>query len=366
MPRQYTPSITLTCEQCGTAFKRKVGKTQPYDHHFCCGACYQQHARDRRSSECSLICDHCGTSFSRKRSEAVASKRHYCSGTCHMAAKKAAKPTHDCARCGRTFRRKASRTVPYPNNYCSQACYHESQITRVERVCEECGNTFTKTPSKVARYDGKRGGIYCSPACLSTSQRRQVTLRCETCDGEFAVPQVRAEKAKYCSRACDHIAKVKRVDRICAVCGNVYQCKPSSRTHHCSRACGNVSTSKPKIQIGCQHCGTTFDVWPSLAKRQFCSPKCRYAFQRAQNRAGRGTARYNEWRAEVFERAGYRCEDCGTLSGPKQAHHIQPWAKFPALRYDISNGMCLCQSCHSNRHPTYAIMKVPHPRQRSA
>jgi hypothetical protein len=281
-----------------------------------------------------------------------------------MAAKKAAKPTHNCARCGRTFRRKPSRITPYPNNYCSQACYRESQITRVVRTCEECGNTFTQTPSKIARADGKRGGVFCSPACLQASQRRQVNLCCQTCGVEFSVPQVRAEEAKYCSLACSHAGQVVRIDRTCGHCGKVFQVRPSSRIAHCSRACANMSKAQPKLRKSCQHCGTPFEVWPSLSKQQFCSAKCKYAFQRAQNRKGRGTARYNEWRTAVFERAKYRCEDCGTYAGPKQAHHIQPWSKFPALRFDLSNGVCLCLPCHAKRHPTYKVMQGPHPRQR--
>ena len=56
---------------------------------------------------------------------------------------------------------------------------------------------------------------------------------------------------------------------------------------------------------------------------------------------------YKEWRAAVFERDSYTCQMCGKPStGNIQAHHIRPWRDFPALRFDVSNGITLCKKCH--------------------
>lgn len=65
----------------------------------------------------------------------------------------------------------------------------------------------------------------------------------------------------------------------------------------------------------------------------------------------RNMPEYAQWRTEVFERDEYTCQDCNELGGALQAHHIKPWATCPALRFDVSNGVTLCQRCHQLRHP---------------
>lgn len=57
---------------------------------------------------------------------------------------------------------------------------------------------------------------------------------------------------------------------------------------------------------------------------------------------------YRQWRKSVFERDGYTCQDCGKCGGYLTAHHIKGQAKYPHLRFDLSNGLTLCEPCHSN------------------
>jgi hypothetical protein len=57
--------------------------------------------------------------------------------------------------------------------------------------------------------------------------------------------------------------------------------------------------------------------------------------------------KYRNWRKSVLERANKTCELKDTsCSGPLQAHHIQSWTDFPELRYEVSNGQCLCRDHH--------------------
>lgn len=43
-----------------------------------------------------------------------------------------------------------------------------------------------------------------------------------------------------------------------------------------------------------------------------------------------------------------------------QAHHVEPWAASPALRYEVANGLTLCRPCHENIHGA----KIPRASQR--
>ncbi len=65
-------------------------------------------------------------------------------------------------------------------------------------------------------------------------------------------------------------------------------------------------------------------------------------------KTGYYSTEYKEWRKAVFERDNYVCQKCG-LRGNKvflTAHHIKSFAKFPALRYNVNNGLTLCEDCH--------------------
>ena len=65
---------------------------------------------------------------------------------------------------------------------------------------------------------------------------------------------------------------------------------------------------------------------------------------------GRHTQKYNEWRIKVYERDDFTCQKCGKKGGDLNAHHIKPYAKYPKLRYDLSNGVTLCKKCHKEIH----------------
>ena len=74
---------------------------------------------------------------------------------------------------------------------------------------------------------------------------------------------------------------------------------------------------------------------------------------------------YLAWRAAVLERDGYVCQQCGRQCKKYEhglaAHHVKPYAEFPELRYEISNGLTLCRQCHMRLHgkPLAPKQQVP-------
>lgn len=66
--------------------------------------------------------------------------------------------------------------------------------------------------------------------------------------------------------------------------------------------------------------------------------------------SGRHCSEYAEWRKKVFERDEYTCQVCGKVGGKLNAHHIREYARYPYLRYEVSNGITLCEKCHKKVH----------------
>lgn len=76
----------------------------------------------------------------------------------------------------------------------------------------------------------------------------------------------------------------------------------------------------------------------------------------------RKTFAVKQWRTAVYERDGYACQVCHEVGGRLNAHHVYPWAKHPDRRFDVANGLTLCESCHALVHGSDAIGAcVPRP-----
>lgn len=69
-----------------------------------------------------------------------------------------------------------------------------------------------------------------------------------------------------------------------------------------------------------------------------------------QSTDGRQCAEYKAWRKAVYERDDYTCQTCGKRGVKLNAHHKKAYAFYPDLRYDVSNGITLCCSCHKLLH----------------
>ncbi len=65
-----------------------------------------------------------------------------------------------------------------------------------------------------------------------------------------------------------------------------------------------------------------------------------------ENQRVRNSREMKAWRDAVFSRDQFTCLDCGQIGGKLEADHIKPFAYFPELRFDISNGRTLCFTCH--------------------
>jgi hypothetical protein len=64
----------------------------------------------------------------------------------------------------------------------------------------------------------------------------------------------------------------------------------------------------------------------------------------------RNDSAYKEWRYQVFKRDRHKCKinnkDCNLKV---VAHHILSWKDYPELRYEVNNGITLCQYHHPRK-----------------
>lgn len=143
----------------------------------------------------------------------------------------------------------------------------------------------------------------------------------------------------------------------------------------CSREHANEFQKQNAFTFPCKFCSTPVRTQPAQLKyraRSTCSPKCRrkYARQLAEkrreeegytkhqlDRLARYSVEAKEWREAIFKRDDFTCQMCGKRGGYLEADHIKPWAFFPKLRFELSNGRTLCRPCHETTKLSWKEMR---------
>lgn len=144
---------------------------------------------------------------------------------------------------------------------------------------------------------------------------------------------------------------------------------PASGIFKCS-AC-RVSLA---FRFNCIVCGVVVFTQPAqmhLKKRKTCSHACKWRYLHEEvlperhktytkhqlDRLARYSLETTTWRKAVFNRDDYTCQMCGVRGTYLEADHIKPWAYFPHLRHELSNGRTLCRKCHDGTKIGYKKMK---------
>lgn len=171
---------------------------------------------------------------------------------------------------------------------------------------------------------------------------------CPTCKDTFE--SIRA--------ACHHHNRVHTFDvhttAICDNCGNEF--RPTSSKNelkYCSEKCFSEAKSVEKIKKRCKNCSEIMMIYPS-SDRKFCSRECSNHREHHPNWKGgssdiRKTVEYREWTNRIHNKSDC-CEECGSNDN-LHAHHIVPVSVNEELATDPENGVLLCGSCHSDKHP---------------
>lgn len=160
----------------------------------------------------------------------------------------------------------------------------------------------------------------------------------------------------------------RTVERTCAVCGKCFEVFPCRLNKVCSRQCADVIRRK-KVSRICGTCGATFMIAPSHFKYhkgvgKYCSRPCSYQGIIETTRTKPIKDKYQRswrtddvrWKLAVRVKDNYTCQRCGKHDQYIHAHHVAPRSRRPDLIREVSNGKCLCASCHFwvHHHPIEA------------
>lgn len=73
-----------------------------------------------------------------------------------------------------------------------------------------------------------------------------------------------------------------------------------------------------------------------------------------ENHTLRTSTDYQNWRTKVFQRDEYTCQKCSQHGYKLNSHHIFDWKNYKYLRFEVNNGITLCDKCHRDFHKKYS------------
>lgn len=172
---------------------------------------------------------------------------------------------------------------------------------------------------------------------LETKLKKGIYRHCENCRKEFYLPPSRKTR-KYCTVNCFNESLKTNTPIKCLICDEEFYCSKSQQKYRnrktCSRKCMGIH-----IQIR------------GLIRRATGGKT-----EGQKNRSIRYSKPIKEWRKAVFQRDDYTCQLCNKRGGVLNADHIKPFAEYPELRLELSNGRTLCIECHK-KTPTWGVKK---------
>lgn len=206
------------------------------------------------------------------------------------------------------------------------------------------------TPSKLCPHPGcttkiNRSAKFCLRHTDRKGNRWPIVAQNKICDLCGSPFQTTNGRQRFC---------LECREGTCVICGQSFKRDFRARkvVTTCSRPCSAklAGQSRTRQTLTCLCCGIQFQPLNGHTKKKYCSLKCKHlASRRPQADKRRNTYKYRLWREAVYARDRYTCQQCGA-KGEIQAHHIKSWEKHPKLRFEVANGVTLCQTCHENIH----------------
>jgi hypothetical protein len=92
-----------------------------------------------------------------------------------------------------------------------------------------------------------------------------------------------------------------------------------------------------------------------LSNRGENNPNWKEIKKTRETQIARGSPEYIEWRTKIFKSAGFKCSICGIKERTNVVHHLDGFNKFPEKRYNLDNGVVLCDKHHMSFHLNFGF-----------
>lgn len=224
----------------------------------------------------------------------------------------------------------------------------------ISRMCLFCKKKFDfrACPTDVNTSRGK----FCSNLCKSEYRRKlPKEYKCQKC-GKI-VPNLWGKRRTFCSISCSKKGKPSPLKGIPLpkeirekISKAKYEYYKNGGISWLKGTHGLLKIKrKTRIKISAQKQGIKEEDWKG--------------FKTAKMWRIRVSKKYKHWRNLVLKRDKWRCVFCGIKQGwdkelkkktALHADHIKPFALFPELHFELSNGRTLCVDCHK-KTPTWGF-----------
>ena len=196
--------------------------------------------------------------------------------------------------------------------------------TAIEIECCICKNKFLREASYVRKINQKTGKMACSKTCLKILQKEQNSIRNPNSTPE-GVPFVINKRGNRC----------RAVKINCCVCNKeflkeqwaVSNSKKRSQVITCSREC--LKSYHRQISGGSKN------------------PNWRGGIPKGRDK-DRSSWFYVNWKRKVHLRDGNVCQMCFQIGKKLHCHHILKFKKYIDYRFEVWNGITLCNHCHQS------------------
>jgi len=158
--------------------------------------------------------------------------------------------------------------------------------------------------------------------------RKYRVKKCKVCGRSFYNPNHQKTQI-YCSRKC----WIKSMEGKKPSKNNLRKVRSSEANLKRSQSLKGIKRSKDwRVKVSKRMKGKNCNFWKG--------GKSNYLYRL------RRSLKYKLWREKVFKRDNYTCQKCSQRGGNLHPHHIKSFAKYPQLRFVVSNGKTLCEKCH--------------------